>query len=149
MLPTVPLDETTARSVCCRSTTRYGASVLHTHVSVGASLVLENSLAFPQRVWPLAAAERVTGLPGVPSTFALLLRRGRLSTFDLSRAVRDSRRGGACPGAGGRLAGPPCPGARLTVMYGQTEATARLTCLPPSASPRSAAPAVGRFRASS
>src|SRR5262245_20145309 len=58
----------------------YGASVLHTHLSVGGTVVLENSLAFPARVLEHAAAERVTGLPGVPSTFGLLLRRGNLAS---------------------------------------------------------------------
>src|SRR3546814_1119404 len=62
----------------------YGASVLHTHLAVGARVVLEDNLVFPHLVAEALARERVTGFPGVPSTFALLLDRGRLDQYDLS-----------------------------------------------------------------
>ena len=109
----------------------YGASVLHTHISAGATLVLENSLAFPQRVLAVAAAERVTGLPGVPSTFALLLRRAHLGNFDLTSLRWLSQAGGAMAPVLTDELRAALPQARLYVMYGQTEATARLTWLPP------------------
>lgn len=109
----------------------YGASVLHTHLAVGASLVLENSLAFPTRVVALAAAERVTGLPGVPSTFALLLRRGALDRHDLGALRYATQAGGPMAPALADAFRAALPGVRLIVMYGQTEATARLTWLPP------------------
>src|SRR3546814_9337441 len=61
----------------------YGASVLHTHLAVGARVVLEDNLVFPHLVAEALARERATGFPGVPSTFALLLERGRLDQYDL------------------------------------------------------------------
>jgi long-chain acyl-CoA synthetase len=131
VLQTMPLDETDRTLCLLPFHYAFGASVLHTHVSAGAALVLENSLAFPQRVLAVAVAERVTTLPGVPSTFALLLKRGRLSTFDLSSVRTVLQAGGALPPSLADELAAALPGARLHLMYGQTEATARLTCLPP------------------
>lgn len=110
----------------------YGASLLHTHLRVGASLCLCDTLTFPESVVEMLAQERCTGFAGVPSTYQLLL---RASSFG-STALPDLRH---LQQAGGRL--PPTevaeiaasyPDARLFVMYGQTEATARLSYLPPA-----------------
>jgi acyl-CoA synthetase (AMP-forming)/AMP-acid ligase II len=131
VLQTLPIDATDRTLCLLPFHYAFGASVLHTHVSAGAALVLENSLAFPQRVLAVAAAERVTVLPGVPSTFALLLERGRLSTFDLSSVRTVIQAGGALPPTLADRLAAALPAARLHLMYGQTEATARLTCLPP------------------
>lgn len=109
----------------------FGASLLHTHLRVGATLVVQPNAVFPQQIVERMAEQRCTGLAGVPSTFAVLLRN---STFG-SQALPDLR---LIQQAGGKLA--PAfireiraaqPQARLFVMYGQTEATARLSYLPP------------------
>lgn len=109
----------------------FGASLLHTHLRVGATLVVQRSAAFPQQMVDRMASERCTGLAGVPSTFAVLLRNstfGRQPLPDL-RLIQQ---------AGGKLAPAMVeelrraqPQARLFLMYGQTEATARLSYLPP------------------
>jgi acyl-CoA synthetase (AMP-forming)/AMP-acid ligase II len=109
----------------------YGASLLHTHLRRGGCLVLCNSFAFPEAALDLLEREQCTVLAGVPSSFQLLL---RASTFG-RRALPSLR---LVQQAGGKL--PPAlieellaakPAAELFVMYGQTEATARLSCLPP------------------
>jgi acyl-CoA synthetase (AMP-forming)/AMP-acid ligase II len=109
----------------------YGASLLHTHLRRGGRVVLCNSFAFPERALDLVEREECTVLAGVPSSFQLLL---RASTF-ARRALPSLR---LLQQAGGRL--PPVlieelltakPAAKLFVMYGQTEATARLSYLPP------------------
>jgi acyl-CoA synthetase (AMP-forming)/AMP-acid ligase II len=109
----------------------YGSSVLHTHLAVGATLVVENHLVYPQRILARMADERVTGFPGVPSTFALLLQGGDFSRFDLTALRYLTQAGGAMPTPTVRRLCEALPQARLFVMYGQTEATARLTYLPP------------------
>lgn len=109
----------------------YGASVLHTHLAVGARLVLEEGLVFPHLVTEALARERATGFSGVPSTFALLLDRGRLDGHDLSSLRYLTQAGGAMAPALTRRVRAAFPQARLFVMYGQTEASARLTWLPP------------------
>ena len=109
----------------------YGNSILHTHLAVGASIVLENSLMYPHAILEKMAAEAVTGFAGVPSTYALLLSRTRLEQYDL-RALRyvTQAGGGMAPAHIERLKAA-LPHVRIVVMYGQTEATARLTYLPP------------------
>jgi acyl-CoA synthetase (AMP-forming)/AMP-acid ligase II len=109
----------------------YGASLLHTHLRAGGSVVLCDSFVFPEVALDLMDRTRCTGLAGIPSTFQLLLRASSFATRELPtmRLIQQ---------AGGRL--PPVlieelvaakPSARLFLMYGQTEATARLSYLPP------------------
>ena len=109
----------------------YGSSVLHTHLAVGATVVIENQLVYPQRVLARMADERITGFPGVPSTFALLLQAGDFSKFNLASLRYLTQAGGAMPTTTVRRLSEALPQAKLFVMYGQTEATARLTYLPP------------------
>lgn len=108
----------------------YGLSVLNTHLWRGASLVVERRSAFPPVVFSTLAEQRVSGFPGVPSTFLLLLARGP------ERPEGPALRYLTCAGA--RL--PPCavdpllrlfPTAELYLMYGATEASARLAYLAP------------------
>ena len=108
----------------------YGSSVLHTHLATGASVVIENNLLYVQRTLARLSEERITGFPGVPSTFALLLQ-SDLAKFDLGSLRYLTQAGGAMPPATISRLRDALPGARLFVMYGQTEATARLTYLPP------------------
>lgn len=109
----------------------FGASLLHTHLRVGATLVIQPNVVFPQAIVERLQSERCTGLAGVPSTFHVLLRN---STF-AKDALPDLR---TIQQAGGKLAPTLLeelvrsqPQARVFVMYGQTEATARLSYLPP------------------
>lgn len=108
----------------------YGNSVLHTHLVQGATLYLENSMMFPNVIVNRMAQQKITGFAGVPSTFSLLLSRGKVAEHDLSslRYVLQ---------AGGNMPVPVTEqvlaqiSRHVYVMYGQTEATARLTWLPP------------------
>ncbi len=109
----------------------YGASVLHTHLAVGARLVIEPNLVFPHLIVETLARERASGFSGVPSTYALLLDRVPLADYDLGGLRYLTQAGGAmAPALAARLRAA-LPGTALFVMYGQTEATARLTYLPP------------------
>lgn len=108
----------------------YGSSVLHTHVAVGATLALVGTTAFPAAVLAGIERHRCTGLPGVPSTFAQLLRSGLLDKHDTSSLRYVTQAGAAMAPALGARVRAAFPNARLHVMYGQTEATARIACLP-------------------
>ena len=110
----------------------YGASVLHTHLASGARVVLAPNLVFPPMITAAIARERVTGFSGVPSTFALLLDKGALDDHDLSSLRYLTQAGGAMPVALTNRLRAALPGVDLFVMYGQTEATSRLTWLPPA-----------------
>lgn len=110
----------------------FGASLLHTHLRVGGSVVVEPRFLYPEVVLDRLIESRCTGFAGVPSHFQILLHRSTLKTrrFPHLRYVQQ---------AGGRLApafieelAAALPGTDVFVMYGQTEATARLSYLPPS-----------------
>jgi len=109
----------------------YGNSVLHTHLAVGGRLVIHNGMLYPTKVLEVMAAERVTGFSGVPSTFALLLGRARLTDHDLSSLRYMTQAGGPMPPVNARRLQKALPHVKLFVMYGQTEASARLSYLPP------------------
>jgi acyl-CoA synthetase (AMP-forming)/AMP-acid ligase II len=109
----------------------YGNSVLHTHLGAGATLLLEDNLAYPLVVMQRLQNERVTGFSGVPSTFAILMSRTRIDEFDLAAMRYLTQAGGAMTRAAIQRMRELVPSARFFVMYGQTEATARLTYLPP------------------
>lgn len=109
----------------------FGASLLHTHLAVGGSLVLCNSFTFPETALDLIEKEQCTGLAGVPSSYQLLLKASSYATRSLPSLQKVQQ-------AGGRLAPALIdelvaaqPSSRVFVMYGQTEATARLSFLPP------------------
>ncbi|MEH6820621.1 MAG: AMP-binding protein [Dietzia psychralcaliphila] len=122
----------------------YGLSVIHSHLLVGASVVLnEDSVATPE-FWERAGAHGVTTFAAVPHTVELLERVG-LDRLDHLTRLRYLTQ------AGGRLAPEKVRslaerlesrGAELVVMYGQTEATARMGYLPPHLA-RSRAGAIG------
>jgi acyl-CoA synthetase (AMP-forming)/AMP-acid ligase II len=110
----------------------YGNSVLHTHIFVGAKLIIGASMMYPQQVTNQLRASAATGFSGVPSTFSLLL-----SHSDFRKdppPLRYITQAGG-PMRGGlmkQLCQSMNTKTSLYIMYGQTEATARLTWLPPA-----------------
>jgi long-chain acyl-CoA synthetase len=110
----------------------YGASVINTHLAVGGRIVLHGDSVFPQTISEAIQRERVTGFSGVPSTFMLLLDRGQLDRHDLCSLRYLTQAGGAMSPTLTERVRSTFPGTDLYVMYGQTEASARLTWLPPA-----------------
>lgn len=109
----------------------YGRSVLQTHLLVGGSVFLDGRMAFPRAVLESLAAEGCTGFAGVPLTFEIFRRQVDVSGMTFPRLRYVTQAGGAMAPdtiAWARNAFRP---ARVFVMYGQTEATARLSYLPP------------------
>lgn len=109
----------------------FGLSLLHSHLRVGGSIVLSSSFMFPEKVLDEMEALGCTNFAGVPSTYQILLRKTRFARrrFSSLRLLQQ---------AGGKLPAPIIaeltlahPEVKLFVMYGQTEATARLSYLEP------------------
>jgi len=110
----------------------YGLSLFHTHLRVGGSIVFNNSFIFLGGVLKSLIDYKCTGFAGVPSHFQILLRKSdsfKQTKFPDLKYVTQ---------AGGKLAPifidefrEAHPETRFVVMYGQTEATARLSWLPP------------------
>jgi acyl-CoA synthetase (AMP-forming)/AMP-acid ligase II len=110
----------------------YGLSLLHTHLRVGGSIVFNNSFIFLGGIIRDLLEYKCTGFAGVPSHFQILLRKSdnfKITKFPDLKYVTQ---------AGGKLAPifidefrSSHPEIIFIVMYGQTEATARLSYLPP------------------
>ena len=122
----------------------YGLSVLHSHLAAGATTVLTDARLVDPAFWDLVRRHDVSTLAGVPHSFELFERMG------LARRDLPALRRVTC--AGGRLAPDHVVrwhdvgadrGWALYVMYGQTEATARMAYLPPDLA-RSHPTSVGR-----
>lgn len=109
----------------------YGRSVLQTHLYVGGSVFLDHRFMYPRVVMEAIGAERCTGFAGVPLTFELLRRQVNLASLSLETLRYVTQAGGALAPETLRWARGAFAPARLFVMYGQAEATARLTYLPP------------------
>jgi acyl-CoA synthetase (AMP-forming)/AMP-acid ligase II len=109
----------------------FGNSILQTHLLSGATLVLGGSLTFPVSIIQALRDHRATSLSGVPEVYAMLLRFAGLGDEPLPRLRYMAVAGGALkPDLAEKVARRIAP-ARLYLMYGQTEAAARLSYLPP------------------
>jgi long-chain acyl-CoA synthetase len=112
-----------------------GKSLLNTHFAVGGTIVINNQFAFPAAIINEMIREKVTGFSGVPSTFAYLIHRSPLASM---RGQLTSLR--YVSQAGGHMARTVKERLRQTlpdhteifIMYGATEAAARLSYLEPS-----------------
>ncbi len=109
----------------------YGLSVLHSHLAAGASVVLNNLFMFPEKVLDDLAARECTNFAGVPSHYQILLRKTRFTEREFPSLRTLQQAGGKLPEPFLRELLEALPGVQLFVMYGQTEATARLSYLPP------------------
>jgi len=111
-----------------------GKSLLNTHIAAGATVVINNRFMYPADVLNQMIVEHVTSFSGVPSTYAYLLNRSPLA--NCKEKLADLR---YCSQAGGHMASAIKRSLRETlpehtqifIMYGATEASARLTCLDP------------------
>lgn len=110
----------------------YGLSVINTHLSSGGSLVLTNASMMEGNFWRLVKNFSVTSFAGVPYNYEMILRLGvdKLKISSINKMTQ----------AGGRLDfnkiekinnSLKSKNIKFYVMYGQTEATARMSYLPP------------------
>lgn len=109
----------------------YGLSIINSHLAVGATLILTNKTLMQREFWQLFQAQQATSFGGVPYTYEMLekLRFFRMDLPSLRTMTQ----------AGGRLATvlqrqfaehAKQKGLAFVIMYGQTEATARISYLP-------------------
>jgi acyl-coenzyme A synthetase/AMP-(fatty) acid ligase len=110
----------------------YGLSVINSHVASGAAIILTDLSVSEPAFAQLIARAQATSMAGVPYTYELIEASGLLEALPASMRTLTQ--------AGGRLAperiervrlAAERQGARFFVMYGQTEATARMAYVPP------------------
>lgn len=111
----------------------FGASLLHTHLRVGGSVVIDSRFMYPEAVLHRMQQTSCTGFAGVPSHFQILLRKSALASMSFPRLRYVQQAGGHLAPAFVSELRRALPHTKIFVMYGQTEATARLSCLPPAA----------------
>jgi len=109
----------------------FGASLLHTHLLVGGSVVIDSRFMYPERVLQRMQDTACTGFAGVPSHFQILLRKSNLAKMSFPHLRYVQQAGGQLAPAFITELRQAVPHTRVFVMYGQTEATARLSYLPP------------------
>lgn len=109
----------------------YGLSIVNSHLLAGASLVLTEKTLFDREFWDLVREKNVTTFGGVPYTYSML-KRLRFERMELPSLRYITQ-------AGGRLGkdlheqfAHICAdkGIGFIAMYGQTEATARISYVP-------------------
>jgi acyl-CoA synthetase (AMP-forming)/AMP-acid ligase II len=109
----------------------YGLSVINSHLQVGASIVLTDEGILQRTYWDALDRFGCTSFAGVPYTYQMLLQTGLLKSKGISLKTLTQ--------AGGRLEEryikqmydlARARGWKFFVMYGQTEATARISYVP-------------------
>lgn len=125
------LDETERPVTTLPMNYTYGLSIINSHLLVGATILLTTRPIVSKDFWDFMKSNEATSFGGVPYTYEML-KRVRFFRMDLP-ALRTMTQ------AGGKLA-PELhkefaqyaeeKGKHFIVMYGQTEATARMSYLP-------------------
>lgn len=117
----------------------YGLSIINSHALCGATILLTEHGLFEQEFWDFLKKERATSFGGVPYTYEMLK---RLHFFEMNLPFLKTM-----TQAGGKLAKhlhqefaqyAKETNKEFIVMYGQTEATARMSYLPAKDSIRKA-----------
>jgi acyl-CoA synthetase (AMP-forming)/AMP-acid ligase II len=109
----------------------YGMSILNTHLYAGAILILVNSSLLEQRFWDTVKREKVTTFGGVPYTFEML-KKLQFERLDLPSLKYITQAGGKLPKelADKFIAICKKKNIKFFIMYGQTEASPRMSYLP-------------------
>lgn len=117
----------------------YGLSIVTSHLLAGSSIVLTGESAMQPGFWRAMQDHGVTTLPGVPYSYEMFRRAG-LHRLELPHLRHLTQAGGRMPTE--RILELCASFAdcdrKLWVMYGQTEATARMSVLPAGELPNSA-----------
>lgn len=109
----------------------FGASVVHTHLYQGGGVVFDHRFMFPDKVLRAINEYQCTTFAGVPTVYNILLSRSNIRSIPMPTLRRFLQAGGALGSQQVSRIRAAVPTAKFFVMYGQTEATARISCLDP------------------
>lgn len=109
----------------------YGLSIINSHLAVGATVLLTEKSTLQKEFWDFFRKEGVTSFGGVPYTYEIL-KKLRIFNMDLPSLKTMTQAGGKLsPQLHKEFASfAKETGRNFVVMYGQTEATARMAYLP-------------------
>lgn len=109
----------------------FGASVIHTHLYQGGGVAFDSRFMFPDKVLRAINTYTCTTFAGVPTVYNILAGRSSIRSIPMPSLRRFLQAGGALAPQTIQTMREIVPTAQFLVMYGQTEATARISCLPP------------------
>lgn len=109
----------------------YGLSIINSHILVGATILLTKYSLFEKEFWNFLKGQKATSFGGVPYTYQILRRLG-FTKMDFPSLKTITQAGGKLPERLHREFAEYAEKNEKTfiVMYGQTEATARMSYLP-------------------
>jgi acyl-CoA synthetase (AMP-forming)/AMP-acid ligase II len=109
----------------------YGLSIINTHIASGCEIVLTDKSIIDKEFWKLFNLNKITTFGGVPYTFQMLDRIG-FEKMELSSLKTITQAGGKLDKNLSLKFAKMCEKKLIDfiVMYGQTEATARMSYLP-------------------
>ena len=113
----------------------FGLSIINSHLINGATILLTNRSLLEKEFWSFLKSEKATSLSGIPYSFEIL-KKLRFMNMDLPHLKTITQAGGKLNDALNKEFSEygKSNGKRFFVMYGQTEATARMSYLPPDRS---------------
>jgi acyl-CoA synthetase (AMP-forming)/AMP-acid ligase II len=109
----------------------FGASLLHTHLYQGGGVVFDRRFMFPDKVLQAIVQFGCTTFAGVPTVYNVLLRRSSIRRTAMPSLKRFLQAGGGLAPQKINEMRASFPLTPFYVMYGQTEATARISCMEP------------------
>jgi acyl-CoA synthetase (AMP-forming)/AMP-acid ligase II len=109
----------------------YGKSLLNTHFYAGGTVVIDNGFIFPNVILKNMIANKVTGFSGVPSTYSILLNKSNIRKLSFPHLRYLTQAGGHMPRTIKEELIELLPDKEIFIMYGATEASARLSYLEP------------------
>ena len=109
----------------------YGLSIINSHLLKGATILLTDKTYAQREFWTFLKEQQATSMAGVPYTWEML-KRLRFFRMDLPSVKTMTQAGGKLNAelALEYIQNAKASGKRFYVMYGQTEATARMSYLP-------------------
>jgi long-chain acyl-CoA synthetase len=109
----------------------YGLSIINSHFLVGATILLTSKSLIEKEFWSFLKTEKATSLSGVPYTYEIL-KKLNFFLFELPFLTTLTQAGGKLNIDLNKEFTEFCTrtNKRFFVMYGQTEATARMSYLP-------------------
>lgn len=109
----------------------YGISVINSHFIVGATVILTEESVVSPDFWNLAKELKATSVSGVPYTYEMF-KQMRVFDMDIPSLKTYTQAGGKMSKENVAYFADKCKekGKRLVVMYGQTEASPRISYLP-------------------
>lgn len=116
-ITTLPMDYT------------YGLSIINTHLMAGATIILTECSIIQKKFWETLRRNKCTTFGGVPFTYQTIIKLRLLSNLKGIRYLTQA--GGKLDPKDVLIMADICEkvGAEFIVMYGQTEATARMSVL--------------------